>query len=104
MSDKKSVLVRATIGDNMTVSFPDGNVVASMKGRVRFENFTNLKVEVRFEDLERRFHVTHDEAVEFKVEELKTSGKHEFTLHEVTSEGHTDDTVYGEGAIVVEGG
>lgn len=103
MSEPKSVLVRATIGDNLTCSFPEGNEVASFNGRVRFENFTNLTAEIRFAGLERRFHVTHDEPVVFKVSELGTPGKHEFTIHEVTSEGHTDDTIKGEGAIVIDG-
>lgn len=102
MSEPKSVLVRVTIGDNLTCSFPEGNEVASMNGRVRFENFTKLKAEVRFNELERRFHVTRDEPVVFKVAEFGSAGKHEFTIHEVTSEGHTDETIKGEGAIVID--
>lgn len=103
MSEQKSVLVRAIVGDNLTVSFPDGNIVGSTKGRVRFENVTTLKIEVRFADLERRFHVTHDEAVLFNVAELGGPGTYKFTLHEVDSPGHTDDTVFGEGQIEIEG-
>jgi hypothetical protein len=102
MSEAKSVLIRVTIGDNLTCSFPEGNEVASMKGRVRFENFTQIKAEVRFKSIEKRLHVTHDEAVVFAVSELGAPGKHEFTVHEVVADGETDDTVYGEGAIVID--
>lgn len=100
MSDTKSVLVRVTIGDNLTCSFPDGNVVGSVKGRVRFENFTMLEAEIRFDNAE-PFRVTHDEAVVFDTSKLHTIGEHLFTVHEVT-DGKADDTILGEGAIHIE--
>lgn len=101
MSEAKSVLVRVTIGDNLTCSFPDGNVVGSKKGRVRFENFTRLEAEIRFDSAE-PFRVTHDEAVVFEVNKLGTVGEHPFTVHEV-KDGKADDTIMGEGGIHIEG-
>ncbi|MCC5880209.1 MAG: hypothetical protein JJU03_09995 [Idiomarina sp.] len=101
MSEAKSVLVRVTIGDNLTCSFPDGNVVSSSKGRVRFENFTNLEAEVRFDTAD-AFRVTHDEAIVFEVSKLGNAGEHPFTVHEVV-DGQADDTISGEGVIKIDG-
>lgn len=100
MSDTKSVLVRVTIGDNLTCTFPDGNVVGSVKGRVRFENFNMTEAEVRFDNAE-PFRVSNDEAVVFDISKLHTIGEHPFTIHEVT-DGEADDTILGEGAIHIE--
>lgn len=100
MSNEMSVLVRVTIGDNLTCSFPEGNELASEKGRVRFENFTQLEAEVRFKNAE-PFRVTHDEAVVFQVSELGGKGEHPFTVHEV-KDGSADDTIMGEGAIFIK--
>lgn len=100
MSDNTSVLVRVTIGDNLTCSFPEGNILPTQDGRVRFENFTVLEAEVRF-DTAKSFRVTHDEAVVFHASELGNAGEHRFTVHEV-QDGHVDDTVSGEGAIIIE--
>lgn len=101
MSGTKSVLVRVTIGDNLTCSFPDGNVVGSLKGRVRFENFTMIGAEVRFENGE-RFQVNSDEAVLFEVEKLNGVGEHPFTVHEVKDSGEVDETIQGGGEIFID--
>ncbi|MBA3989174.1 MAG: hypothetical protein C0463_08625 [Idiomarina sp.] len=100
MSEANSVLIRATIGDNLTCSFPEGNVVASSKGRVRFENFTKLEAEVRFKGVA-PIRVTHEEAVLFELEQLSGSGEHPFTIHEV-KDGQAGDTIYGEGTVIID--
>lgn len=101
MSEAKAVLVRATIGDNLTCSFPEGNEVASLdKGEVRFENVTNLPAEVRFKSPPRNLRVGPGEAETFETKDLGEPGTFDFTVHEVI-DGETDDTVYGEGSVIV---
>lgn len=101
MSEKKAVLVRVTIGDNLTCSFPEGNIVGSLLGRVRFENFTMIGAEIRFENGE-RFQVPSDEAVLFEVEKLNGVGEHPFTVHEIKDSGEVDETIQGDGEIVID--
>lgn len=100
MSSATSVSVRVTIGDNLTCSFPEGNVLTTLKGRIRFENFTQLEVEVRFDGIT-AFRVTHDEAKVFDAAQLGSVGEYPFTVHEVKN-GQADDTIMGEGAIIIK--
>lgn len=101
MSEAKAVLVRVTIGDNLTCSFTEGNEVASLEnGEVRFENVTNLNAEVRFQSPPRTLRVGPNEATAFETKELGHPGTFDFTIHEVI-DGKTDETVYGEGSIIV---
>lgn len=100
MSEPQSVLVRVTIGDNLTCSFPDGNEVPSLKGRARFENFTRLSAEVHFADSDEIIELGGEEAKVFDLQQLKRPGEHKFTVHEV-KDGKADSTVSGEGAIIV---
>lgn len=101
MSEAKAVLVRVTIGDNLTCSFPEGNEVASLdNGEVRFENITNLTAEVRFVSPPRSLRVGPAEATGFETKELESPGTFDFTVHEVI-DGKTDETVYGEGSIII---
>lgn len=100
MSEGMSAIVRVTIGDNLTCSFPEGNVMSTTQGRVRFENFTDLEVEIRFDTAE-PFRVTHDEAVVFAVSELGSGGDHPFTVHEVI-DGQVSDEVKDKGGIIID--
>ncbi|MGX5914993.1 hypothetical protein ACR0ST_09700 [Aliidiomarina sp. Khilg15.8] len=102
MTEAKAVLVRVTIGDNLTCSFPEGNEVASLEnGEVRFENFTNLTAEVRFKSPPRNLRVEPEGATAFETKDLGDPGTFRFTIHEVI-DGDADDTVYGEGSIIVQ--
>ena len=100
MSEGMSAIVRVTIGDNLTCSFPEGNVMSTTQGRVRFENFTDLEVEIRFDTAE-PFRVTHDAAVVFAVSELGSGGDHPFTVHEVI-DGQVSDEVKDKGGIIID--
>lgn len=102
MSEMQSVLLRVTIGDNLTCSMPDGNEVTTIKGQVRFENFTNLSAEVHFQESGTVIELGSEEAKVFDLKELQKPGDHKFTVHEV-KEGEVDATVYGEGAIIIRG-
>jgi hypothetical protein len=102
MSEAKAVLVRVTIGDNLTCSFPEGSEVASLSnGEVRFENITNLTAEVRFKSPPRTLRVGPSAATAFETKDLDEAGTFDFTIHEVI-DGEADDTVYGEGSITVQ--
>ena len=100
MSEGMSAIVRVTIGDGLTCSYPEGNVLSTTQGRIRFENFSDLEAEVRFDTAE-PFRVTHDKAVVFAITELGSGGDHPFTVHEVIN-GQADDEVKDKGGIIID--
>ena len=88
MSEGMSAIVRVTIGDGLTCSYPEGNVLSTTQGRVRF-------------DSAEPFRVTHDKAVVFAITELGSGGDHPFTVHEVIN-GQADDEVKDKGGIIID--